>query len=70
MPRPTTFSQFIDSEESRELCRHAHRVRRQSSAKRPDGLASVEGTVRYRLKLLAPKLIAAGFDPFNKEELQ
>jgi hypothetical protein len=26
-----------------------------------------EGTVRYRLKLLAPKLIAAGFDPFTKE---
>jgi|GEM_PF-7096492 len=33
-------------------------------------LGVVEGTIRYRLKMLAPKLIAAGFNPFNKEESQ
>jgi hypothetical protein len=29
-----------------------------------------EGTIRYRLKLLAPKLIAAGFNPFGMEEIR
>jgi len=27
-----------------------------------------EGTVRYCLKLLAPKLLATGFNPFSKEQ--
>jgi RNA polymerase sigma factor (sigma-70 family) len=61
--------QFIDSEESRELCRTVIDCEcNLSEAARRLGVA--EGTVRYRLKMLAPKLIAAGFDPFNKEEFR
>jgi RNA polymerase sigma factor (sigma-70 family) len=58
--------EFIDNEESRELCRLVIECQGNlSEAARRLGLA--EGTVRYRLKLLAPKLLAVGFDPFRKE---
>jgi len=58
--------EFIDNEESRDLCRLVIECQGNlSEAARRLGLA--EGTVRYRLKLLAPKLIAAGFNPFRKE---
>jgi RNA polymerase sigma factor (sigma-70 family) len=61
--------QFIDNEESRELCRTLIECDNNvSEAARRLGV--VEGTLRYRLKMLAPKLIAAGFNPFNKEEFQ
>lgn len=59
--------QFIDNEESRELCRALIECENNVSAA-AKRLGVVEGTVRYRLKLLAPKLIAAGFNPFSKEE--
>ncbi len=56
--------QYIDNEDSRALCRlviecggNLSEVARQ--------LHVTEGTVRYRLRLLAPKLRAAGFDPFE-----
>jgi RNA polymerase sigma factor (sigma-70 family) len=58
--------EFIDNEESRDLCRLVIECQGNlSEAARRLGLA--EGTVRYRLKLLAPKLVAAGFNPFRKE---
>jgi RNA polymerase sigma factor (sigma-70 family) len=61
--------QFIESEESRELCRQVIDCEGNlSEAARRLGVS--EGTIRYRLKMLAPKLIAAGFDPFNKEEFR
>jgi len=58
--------EFIDNEESRELCRVVMECQgnMSESARR---LGVSEGTVRYRLKLLAPKLLAAGFDPFRNE---
>ncbi len=61
--------QFIENEESHELCRTLIECDNNlcEAARR---LGVVEGTVRYRLKMLAPKLIAAGFDPFSKEEFQ
>jgi RNA polymerase sigma factor (sigma-70 family) len=55
--------QFIDNEDSRALCRLVIECGGNlSEAARRLGLS--EGTVRYRLKLLGPKLLAAGFDPF------
>lgn len=55
--------EYVDCEESRALCKlfmecdgNASEVARR--------LGLSEGTVRYRLKLLGPKLLAAGFNPF------
>jgi len=55
--------EYIDNEDSRDLCRLVIECKGNVSeaARR---LKLSEGTVRYRLKLLAPKLRAAGFDPF------
>lgn len=59
--------EFIDSEESRELCRTVIECDGNlSAAARRIGVS--EGTVRYRLRLLAPKLLAAGFNPFSSQE--
>ena len=56
---------YVDNEESRSLCRLVIECDGNiSAAARRLGLS--EGTVRYRLKLLGPKLIAAGFDPFGQ----
>ena len=57
--------QFIDNEESRALCRLFIECDGNTSetARR---MGMTEGTVRYRLKLLGPKLRAAGFDPFSQ----
>ncbi|HOD83929.1 MAG: RNA polymerase sigma factor [Planctomycetes bacterium ADurb.Bin126] len=54
--------QFIDNEDSRALCRLVIECDGNVSeaARR---LKLSEGTVRYRLKLLEPKLRAAGFGP-------
>ncbi|GIX05030.1 MAG: hypothetical protein KatS3mg114_0899 [Planctomycetaceae bacterium] len=58
--------EFIDNEESRALCRLFIDCQgNMSEVARRMGVS--EGTVRYRLKLLAPKLIAAGFNPFTRE---
>lgn len=55
--------EFIDNEESRELCRLVIECDGNvSETARRIGLS--EGAIRYRLKLLAPKLRAAGFEPF------
>ncbi len=55
--------QFIDCEDSRTLCQLVLQCRgNMSEAARRLGVS--EGTVRYRLRLLAPKLAAAGFNPF------
>jgi len=56
--------EFIDSEESRELCRLFMQCKC-SFTETARRLGVVEGTVRYRLKLLEPKLIAAGFHPIT-----
>lgn len=56
--------QFIDNEESRSLCRRVIECNGNlSEVARRLGLS--EGTIRYRLKMLGPKLLAAGFDPFS-----
>jgi len=56
--------QYIDNDESRALCRLVIECKGNlSDAARRLGLS--EGTVRYRLKILGPKLLAAGFDPFS-----
>jgi RNA polymerase sigma factor (sigma-70 family) len=56
---------YIDNEESRDLCRLVIECGGNiSEAARRLNLS--EGTVRYRLRLLEPKLIAAGFDPFSQ----
>ncbi len=56
--------QYIDSEESRALCRLVIECKgNMSEAARRLGVS--EGKVRYRLKMLAPKLLAAGFQPFR-----
>ncbi len=54
---------FIDSEDSRALCRLVIECggNLSEAARR---MKVSEGTIRYRLKTLAPKLLAAGFDPF------
>lgn len=59
--------EFIDNEDSRALCRLVIECDGNLSrtARR---LGISEGTVRYRLRLLAPKLLARGFNPFNIEE--
>ncbi len=56
---------YVDNEESRALCRLFIECDGNTSetARR---LGMTEGTVRYRLKLLGPKLRAAGFDPFSQ----
>jgi RNA polymerase sigma factor (sigma-70 family) len=57
--------QYIDNEASREMCRLVIECKGNiSEAARRMKLS--EGAVRHRLKLLAPKLIAAGFDPFEQ----
>ena len=56
---------YIDNENSRELCRLVIECDGNVSAA-ARRLKLSEGTVRYRLKLLGPKLIAAGFDPFSQ----
>jgi RNA polymerase sigma factor (sigma-70 family) len=57
---------FIDSEESLRLCQLVLDCKGNvTEAARRMGIPVK--TVRYRLKLLAPKLRAAGFDPFRKE---
>jgi RNA polymerase sigma factor (sigma-70 family) len=57
---------YIDCEESRALCRLVVECKGSTrAAARHMGV--VEGTVRYRLRLLAPRLIAAGFNPFKRE---
>jgi len=57
--------QYIDNEDSRTLCRLVIECKGNlSEAARRLGLS--EGTVRYRLKLLGPKLLAAGFNPFSQ----
>jgi len=55
---------FIDNEDSRNMCRLFLECKgnRSEVARR---LNVSEGTVRNRLKLLGPKLIAAGFDPLS-----
>jgi RNA polymerase sigma factor (sigma-70 family) len=57
--------QYIDNEESRALCKLFIECNGNASetARR---LGVSEGTVRYRLKMLAPKLLAAGFNPFSR----
>lgn len=59
--------EFIDNEDSRALCRLVIECggNLSETARR---LSITEGTVRYRLRMLAPKLLARGFNPFNKEE--
>jgi len=62
---PDDILEYIDNEDSRDLCRLVIECKGNVSeaARR---LKLSEGTVRYRLKLLAPKLRAAGFDPFSQ----
>jgi RNA polymerase sigma factor (sigma-70 family) len=54
--------EFIDDEASRELCRVFMECdgNRTETARR---LGVSEGTIRYRLSMLEPRLIAAGFNP-------
>lgn len=58
---------YVQCDESREMCRllilrdgNYSEVARQLGVK--------EGTVRYRINHLGPKLLAAGFDPFGLKE--
>lgn len=55
---------FIDNQESRTLCRLFIEFNGNRSAV-AHRLGLTEGAVRHRLKMLAPKLRAAGFDPFE-----
>ncbi len=55
---------YIDSDESRALCRLVLENGGNISVTALR-LGVTEGTVRHRLKVLAPKLRAAGFDPFG-----
>jgi hypothetical protein len=59
--------EFIDNEGSRELCRLFIECEGNVSevARRMD---LSEGAIRYRLQVLKPKLVAAGFNPFSTEE--
>jgi RNA polymerase sigma factor (sigma-70 family) len=57
--------QFIDNEESRALCRLFIQCNGNAS-KTARRMGVSEGTVRYRLTLLGPKLLAAGFNPFSQ----
>lgn len=56
---------FIDNAESRAMCRYFidYKGNKSKVAKR---MKLTEGAVRHRLKMLGPKLRAAGFDPFPK----
>jgi RNA polymerase sigma factor (sigma-70 family) len=56
---------YIDSEESRALCRLVLECEGNLS-KAAERMKLSEGTVRYRLKLLGPKLRQAGFNPFGQ----
>ena len=60
---------FIDNEESRALCGLVIECggNLSEAARRLD---MPESTIRYRLKLLAPKLEAAGFNPYAKGRVQ
>ena len=61
--------EFIDSEESRLMCRlYIECKGNVSEVARRLGFA--EGTIRRRLKRLAPKLIRAGFQPLKPEEFR
>lgn len=56
--------QFIDDKESRALCRLVIECNGNlSEAARRLNIS--EGTVRHRLKVLGPRLLAAGFDPYS-----
>lgn len=56
--------QFIEDKESRALCRLVIECKGNlSEAARRLNIS--EGTVRHRLRVLGPKLLAAGFDPFS-----
>jgi RNA polymerase sigma factor (sigma-70 family) len=61
------FLEFIADEPSRELCRLVVECGGNSSevGRR---LGITEGAVRYRLQKLAPRLVAAGFNPFTIQE--
>ncbi len=59
---------YIDNEDSRALCKLVIECDGNNS-EAASRLGVSEGTVRYRLKLLAPKLRAAGFDPFPDGEV-
>jgi len=57
---------YIESEETRRLCQLMMDCDcNMSEVARRIGIS--EGSVRYRLNLLAPRLKAAGFDPFKQE---
>ncbi|MBI5864870.1 MAG: sigma-70 family RNA polymerase sigma factor [Planctomycetes bacterium] len=62
---PEDVFEFIDNEDSRALCKLYIKCKGNVSetARR---LGVTEGAVRHRLKMLAPKLRAAGFDPFEE----
>lgn len=56
--------QFIDDKDSRALCRLVIECKGNlSEAARRLNIS--EGTVRHRLKVLGPRLRAAGFDPYS-----
>jgi transcriptional regulator with AAA-type ATPase domain len=59
--------EFIDNEDSRALCRLVIECDGNLS-KTASRLGISEGTVRYRLRMLAPKLLARGFNPFKTED--
>lgn len=67
-PASMPFLDYIVCDETREMCRLliVHDGNCSEVARR---MNVAEGTVRYRIKHLAPKLIAAGFDPFDMKEL-
>ncbi|HPD31094.1 MAG TPA: sigma-70 family RNA polymerase sigma factor [Phycisphaerae bacterium] len=56
---------YIDNEESRALCRLFIECDGNTSAT-ARRMGMTEGAIRYRLKMLAPKLLAAGFNPFSQ----
>lgn len=59
--------QYIPNDDSKALCKLVIECDgNMSAAARKLGVA--EGTVRNRLKMLGPKLLAAGFDPFSTKE--
>lgn len=57
---------YIDDPASKHLCITVIDCEGNMSAA-ARRLGVVEGTVRHRLKMLGPKLIAAGFNPFREE---
>lgn len=57
---------YIESDETRRLCQLLMECDcNMSEVARRMGIS--EGSVRYRLKLIAPRLKAAGIDPFKQE---